>query len=341
MKNLKVTLSLLVGIAIGSSCTQIELEQQEGREQKIFMEEEVHLVSGELVSKKMLTANEIQKNRNALTADGWYTAPYAYSIPIYRYLYYGSYENIDHYYGVNKSSSLSVHGATYSYERQEFNVMPSNNVPDLIALYRHYSSTERDHILTTAPYIASYTSEGIIGYIYMHPQIGTVPLLEYYSAKRKSHLYVVRNTEIEWILEHDPDFSYVKTVGYVYPGSAIDEKKKATRFIVTSGLGDHHDDNFYFKIKVREGDNYWELTYKVQSQQGGTSVIFPVKNTYTVVSCYAIGEYYKENSIGDFTYPLPSSEEFKGKYGWYVKKIVNNYDVNLEYEQRIPVGTEQ
>lgn len=217
--------------------------------------------------------------------------------------------------------------------------MPKNNLPDLIALYRHYSAAERDHILTTAPYIASYTSDGIIGYIYMHPQIGTVPLLEYYSSKRRSHLYVVRNTEIDWIVEKDPDFTYVKTIGYVYPGSAIDEKKKATRFIVTSGSDDYYNDNFYFKIRVREGDNYWDLTYKVESQQGGTSVVFPVKNTYTVVSCYSIGERFTQNRIGDFTYPLPSSEEFSGQYGWHVKKSVNNFDVNLEYIQKVPVGT--
>lgn len=342
MKNLKTIITILISIVVFSSCTLNDLEQPEPGVQKISVTSEVDLVPEvKLVGKRLLTASEIQKERSTTSVDGWYSAPYAESIPIYRYLYYGSYQNIDHYFGASKASSLVVKGVTYSYEHHSFSIMPENNYPDLIALYRHYSSAERDHILTTAPYIASYTSDGVIGYIYMHPQIGTVPLLEYYSSKRRSHHYIVRNTEIDWILEHDPDYMYVKTIGYVYPGSAIDEKKEATRFIITSNFyEEYHSGYFNLKIMAREGDNYWELSYKVENQPGGTSITFLVKNTYTVISCYSFGEYAGENSIGDFTYPLPSSEIFRGKYGWTVKKSINNYDVKLEYLQDVPVGTE-
>lgn len=97
MKNLKLIITLSVSIAFFSSCTQNELESQNQENQKVFVEKGVSLVSGKLISKKLLTASEVREEQKASTADGWYEAPYAQSIPIYRYLYYGSYENIDHY----------------------------------------------------------------------------------------------------------------------------------------------------------------------------------------------------------------------------------------------------
>ena len=339
MKNLKMIMVGLLGVAAISSCTQDELLQQDRTEMGASINNEVftEISNVKLVSKRLLTESEIQGFANGNLPSEEHEllpAPYASSIPIYRYLYYSSYENLDHYYGTQKSTSLTIQGGYYSYERQEFNIMAKNNFPSLIALYRHYSSEERDHILSTASKINSYSSDGIIGYIFTTPQIGTVPLLEYYSAKRKSHLYVVRNTEIEWILEHDPDFSYVKIVGYVYPGSAIDEKKKATNFIITQGSV-FGNPLFRLNIKVREGDKYWELSYEVEGPAKGTSVTIPINNTYTIISCIPIIEtqipYFKP-FIDEITYPV----ETFSYIDWNIKKTIDNYNIKLEYSGQPP-----
>lgn len=331
MEKVKRIIALLVSIAIFSSCTQNDLEPPARLEQRTYVESKGSMMPEiKLADKRLLTVDEIQEERNTVGIYGFCPAPYAESIPIYRYLYYGSYQNIDHYFGASKSSSLVVHGVTYSYEHHSFNIMPKNNYPDLIALYRHYSSAERDHILTTSSYIGSYTSDGIIGYVYMHPQVGTVPLLEYYSSKRKSHHYIVRNTEIDWMLTHDPDYVYVKTIGYVYPGSAIDEKKEATNFIINQG-SESTNITFRLNVKVIEGERYWELVYEVEGPKKGTSITIPINNTYTVVSCVPviIKSVYEQIVIDEITYPVTAFIYS----GWSVKKIINNYNVKLEYSE--------
>lgn len=335
MKSLKNVMAILLNVAIAISCTQNEFPEQSLGETSVLIDTEAltEIPQVKLISKKLLTENEIREYANGHRVNEDHTllsAPYAESIPIYRYLYYGSYQNIDHYFGASKSSSLVVHGVTYSYEHHSFNIMPKNNYPDLIALYRHYSSAERDHILTTSSYIGSYTSDGIIGYVYMHPQVGTVPLLEYYSSKRKSHHYIVRNTEIDWMLTHDPDYVYVKTIGYVYPGSAIDEKKEATNFIINQG-SESTNITFRLNVKVIEGERYWELVYEVEGPKKGTSITIPINNTYTVVSCVPviIKSVYEQIVIDEITYPVTAFIYS----GWSVKKIINNYNVKLEYSE--------
>lgn len=333
MKSLKIIIVILLSVAVTSSCMQDEMFRPNQREigASIAPKTLTEIPHVKLISKKQLTENEIREFANGEKANGnrkLLPAPYASSIPIYRYLYYGSYQNIDHYFGTSNSSSLVVQGVTYSYEHHSFNIMPENNFPGLVALYRHYSSAERDHILSTESQINSYASEGIIGYIFTTPQIGTVPLLEYYSSKRKSHHYIVRNTEIDWILEHDPDYLYVKSVGYVYPGSAIDEKKEATNFIISHGTVPGAMP-FRLRVKVMEGDKYWELVYEVEGPKEGTSVTIPINNTYTIVSCIAIIVYgiYEQHLIDEITYPVPTFSYD----GWNVKKVINNYNVKLEY----------
>lgn len=90
--------------------------------------------------------------------------------------------NIDHLYTTSNSSSLSHDGRVYTQEAQEFNLMPYDLGNTTKALYRYCSSTSNNHLLSTSSSVVSFTKEEMIGYIFTEQQVGTVPLLEYYSS---------------------------------------------------------------------------------------------------------------------------------------------------------------
>lgn len=321
---------LLLVIAIGyTGCTQEEISLSE-----VSLSNPSEF---KLVSKRKLNTEEAGGLRSI-----YYDPVYERSEPIYRYLYYGDYNNLDHFYATENASSLTHHGRVYNFERQEFNLMSGGTKTQ--KLYRHYSSSLNDHMLSISSSENSYTSEGSIGAVFTSQEIGTVPLKEYYSSQRKSHLYIVRNAELDWIYSNDPDFVYVKTLGYVYPGQAIDSKKIPTEFIVKGVHGSFFlSTKVTLNLKVREGDAYWDLSYSAQIEQEGQSVTLPINNTYTVVE----GDIVFQNSsatvtVFDITNPENEYDILSFPPGSVIfyERFITDYKVLINFKYDIILGTE-
>jgi hypothetical protein len=157
-------------------------------------------------------------------------AYYNSSIPIGRFVWNNA-NIIDHYYGTELTQNVYHNNRVFSFEGNEFNVMPSSFTTQTVPLYRHYADAIKDHMLSTSSSINSYTSEGLVGRIFEQQQVGTIPLKEYYSSLRLNHLYAVRRTETDDYLPNNlSDFEYVRTIGYVYPGTRPDSMRKKTIF---------------------------------------------------------------------------------------------------------------
>mgnify|MGYP000120194965 CR=1 FL=1 len=343
MKNLLFI--FVLGAMILSSCSYDEDIVQNEQVSPITSELKSALLddqtsSFELISKKELTENEVSNLRSIS-----YKSTYESSTPIYRYLYYSS-SNIDHFYTTQNSSGLSHEGKYYSQEAQEFNLMPYNLGYTTNALYRHSSTALKNHMLSTTSSVSSFTSEGVLGYIFKEQQVGTVPLLEYYSSQRNSYLYVCRNVEIEnWLPTHDTDFKYFKTLGYVYSGGTLDSKKTATQFIIkNTNTQTYYSTSILLTVKVRESDKYWELTYAVNMPNRGNSVTIPINNTYTVVAAdmALTSNIFSSvtNTFTDITNPIFEEDNryIGGAFYMFLDRNISNYNVTYNFHYDVALG---
>ena len=301
-----------------------------------------------LISRERLDDSVLRSAKASVNLD--YESLYDHAYAVHRYSFYGSWTNLDHFYDHQQASTIKHDKHTYNYEGKEFSTIS----PDIwrldnnkkAVLYRHYSSSLDDHILSTSSSVSGYTRETSLGMIFLFQEIGTVPLKEFYSSERKKHLYSCRNSEIDgWIPQNDPDFKYAKTIGYVYPGR-VDPQKKATTITFTPDP--NADDqmtaqylegasNIEIQVKVYEGDNIYKLTYSAKTQNGKATLTLP--NTYSVICMNAIFTYNgRTHEAQDIT-----AYDYVGKPGAYgagydfarypmcINKKYNGYSVTYEY----------
>lgn len=321
------------------SCEQVDMEVS-GNEVIEFEQSNV-----ELVSVKDVTNEYNSSLRSTWQSSDWdYPTNYDKFVPIHRYLWYTGFTNIDHFYDVQQSNTISHDGHTYQYELKDFNVLSSEGEK---TLYRLYSPTLNDHILSTSSSVSGYQLETQLGKIFEKQQIGTVPLKEFYTSQRKKHMYEWVNVEFGGA---DSDFKYVKTIGYVYPGR-IDSKKQATRIIIKPK--DANDVEDFFKkisliVRAYEGNNIYELEYSASTDNAGKA-IFTMPNTYTVIAvngiCATKGySVVVKNLTGNNAYggSYSATGEVPGSsalfYGFV--QSVNGYDVTLTYTKDIIMGIE-
>lgn len=298
-----------------------------------------------LISKRELDKTEIFKLTSK--SDNSYISTYNKSTPIYRYIYYSA-TNTDHLFTKDNSPKLSHDNINYTLESQEFNLMPYKEIKTT-TLYRLYSPTLKRHMLSLNSSVDSYKQEELIGYIFTEQQVGTVPLKEYYSAKRNNYHYVSNNVEIEdWIPEKEPDFTYTKIIGYVYPGARIDAKKKATTFIISNISRMYYPTNVILTVNIREGGSYRELKYSVQMPNANESVKFPINNTYTVISAdiALTSNIFSQvtNIFSDITNPTFKDimQSIGGAfYMELLKPQISGYEVTYTYQYDIAVGNEK
>lgn len=296
---------------------------------------------------KLISKKEIKESNKLYLKAEFYKPAYESSIPIYRYLFYSS-STTDHLYTTEKSQNLKHDGMNYTLEQQQFNFMPQKSIDvDMLPIYRHYSVSKKDHMFSTSNTESTYTNEGLLGYIFVEQQIGTVPLKEYYSSKVNNHLYAVKNTEIEdWLPVHATDFKYQKTLGYVYTGQAVDEKKMPTEFIINNPNESLSFDHFSItlNVKVRENDRYFELKYSAENIRKGQSVSLPINNTYTVVSAdmELIVPNWDKATIDNITNP----EQSHFGYGWSgyslfieIKRNITGYIAKYDIRYNIATGS--
>lgn len=343
MKTKKTLLISLAFMFTISSCEQADFETMGSKEL------ESNQANVQLVSIKNVT-NEYNSNlRSARGTSDWdYPTYYDDFVPIYRYLYYSSYTNIDHLWDTKQSNSISHDGRTYNSEGKEFYILAKGGDQ---TLYRLYSSSLKDHILSTSATVSGYQLETELGKIFKKQEVGTVALQEYYSSTRKKHLYVWKNTEIkDWLPEHDPDFKYVKTVGYVYPGR-IDSKKQSTQLIFTPSDSFYSDDywkKIYLTIRAYEGDNIYELEYSATTDSKG-GAIFTIPNTYTIIAVNGVFDRHDpgQGKVKDLTgfstsgggYSAVGEVPGASAIILFFKKSINGYNVTITYEESIIVGT--
>lgn len=343
MKNLLYL--LIFGTIIMSSCSNDEIVVQNEREMVIEANTKLPVVNQE-VGFKLINKRRIQENEVSNLRSMSYTSAYDRSIPIYRYLYYAS-TNIDHLYTTSNSSTLLHDNRNYSQENQDFNLMPFNLGNITQALYRYRSSTSNNHLLSSSSSsVSSFTNEELIGYIFKEQQVGTVPLLEYYSSLRNSYLYPSTRGEIEnWLPYHDTDFKYSKTLGYVYSGRTLDSKKTATKFIIkNTNNSTYYPTSILLTVKVREVDAYWELTYSVDVPNKGGSVTLPIANTYIVVAAdmALTSNIHSEvtNTFTDITNP-EGYDDIKGIWGnivMFLERSISGYDVTYNFHYDVVMG---
>lgn len=147
---------------------------------------------------------------------------YQQSTPVY-----GFYDDVysNHYCGTQRNVSI-IDGKPFKYENQTFNLVRTSS-KFTTPLYRHYSAALNDHMLSTNSSVSSYTSQGIIGYIYPWFQIGTVRLFEYFNPKNNDHYYVSNLGEKSKLdkIAAFKDYQYQRVVGWVYPGTDVDLEK--------------------------------------------------------------------------------------------------------------------
>lgn len=325
-----------------TSCEKSEVLPQISQKQENAGTGIFKLVSSELVNGK----NSSLKASSNLD----YETQYDYAHGIHRYIFYGSYYNIDHFYDSQKANTINHDNHTYQYEGKEFSICThlwgTNKITEL---YRYYSSELNDHVLSTAQSVSGYTKETTLGEIFTFQEIGTVPLKEFYSSKRNKHLYSCRNSEIEgWIPENDPDFKYTKTVGYVYPGR-IDPMKTATKLIFEC-VPENNDPypeipkEITVDIKAFEGDNIYKLTYTAQTTSNGNATL-TLPNTYSVICLNATFKYdYHTNycediAAYDYTEIGYNYDYVRNSIG--INRVYNGYNNTFKYTYfEIPVGTE-
>lgn len=297
-----------------------------------------------LISKREIKETEIPSLK-LITVNSTYER----SVPIYRYLYYNTSANIDHLYTTTNSSKLSHDSRSYTQEDyQDFNLMPFSMGQITQPLYRHRSTISNNHMLSTNSSVSSFTNEELVGYIFKEQQIGTVPLLEYYSSQRNSYLYPSTKGEIEnWLPYHDTDFQYTKTLGYVYSGRTLDSKKTPTQFIFENAdKWTSYPTSITLALKVREVDTYWELTYSVDMLKAGASVTLPITNSYIVVSADIIiksniNNGWVTNTFTDVTKPQDYYFESMGVWGSIIinlERNISGYNAIYNFYYDFPVG---
>lgn len=337
MKHLFFYFFLLVNLSL-ASCAQ---EYADDLSSQLGQTSQFKLISKKEI--KMSDQNEMKLRSMS------YTSAYESSIPIYRYIYYGSRNDMDHLFATENNSSFIHDGNKYNLENQPFNLMQDNYYSTTVPLYRHYSLSLNDHILSTSSSVNSYVSEGIIGYIFSEQQIGTVPLKELYSSERQSHHYVVSNAEIEnWIAIHDSDYKYQKTIGYVYFGPIADEKKVPTEFIINYENYNSSPVTVYLTMKVRERDSYFELTYSADMPgEKSFTMSIPIPNEYTVVAAdlkFKINIYYEtiatfENITNPNFYQINDHASTGGNVVLYFKRrTINGYKATFDITWDVPLG---
>lgn len=229
------------------------------------------------------------RKANRLNSDHPVTdSPFESSIPIHVY-YYHEGEKSDHYFGTEAPNQpLIINGRHYLHMCQDFN-LASESIWNAQPLYRYYSEAYNDHLLSTEPSVQGYKQEAHLGYIYPSMQIGAVPLKEYYSAEKKNHHYVSRNSEVEYIKNNAKDYAFQRIVGYVYPGK-VDSQKQADVITAKIKFMDFSPCIITFNLKVKDGNNrYRNLSYSETFDSGGqyienesSSIILP--NSYVIVS---------------------------------------------------------
>lgn len=227
---------------------------------------EVQNIKFELVSDQIVTTPEDSAVTLRSALSGYET-----SIPIYRsYAHNSIHEKSDHYYGKEfLGSTFRLNGFSYNYEGQDFN-MESKKSPYAVELYRHYSATLNDHQLSTRSSVPGYTQQGAIGYIYGSPQLGTVPLKEFYSSQYKEYFYVARNSDVDYLNKNSPTYKYQKTIGYVYAGERIDAHKTANTIRISKIQT--IPCQISMKINARYGSQKRALTYQTYlPERTGTS----------------------------------------------------------------------
>ena len=220
-----------------------------------------------------------------LRSSGYGVPPFEASIPIHVYYYHGG-EKSDHYFGTEAPNRpLIINGRHYLHMCQDFNLV-SDDIWGAQPLYRYYSTAYNDHLLSTEPSVQGYKREAHLGYIYPSMQIGTVPLKEYYSAEKKNHHYVSRNSEVEYIKNNAKDYAFQRIVGYVYPGK-VDSQKQAD--VITAKINGYPC-TITYNLKVKDGNNrYRNLSYSETFDSGSryienesSSITLP--NSYVIVS---------------------------------------------------------
>ncbi len=229
-----------------------------------------------------------------LRSSGYGVPPFESSIPIHVYYYHGG-EKSDHYFGTEAPNRpLIINGRHYLHMYQDFNLV-SDDIWGAQPLYRYYSTAYNDHLLSTEPSVQGYRREAHLGYIYPSMQIGTVPLKEYYSAEKKNHHYVSRNSEVEYIKNNAKDYAFQRIVGYVYPGK-VDSQKQAD--VITAKIEHMGSPRIItFNLTVKDGNNrYRNLSYSETFSSGSryienesSSITLP--NSYVIVSMDIVVKY--------------------------------------------------
>lgn len=250
----KLYFTCALGIIILNSCQQED-------SLNVVQESDVknEAIQFELVSDEVVTSEESDMTLRSSALSGYET-----SIPIYDYYFHCvPEEKSDHYHGkeVPTGSTLKINGYNYTYYsgQQNFN-LESQKSSLAVPLYRHYNAALNNHLLSTYNSVYGYTLEGILGYIFPSPQLGTVPLKEYYSAKHQNNYYIARKYD-EWYLQNnEPNYIYRRTMGYVYAGERIDSHKTASTIEI--GKIQAIPTHINMKINARYGTQNRVITYQ-------------------------------------------------------------------------------
>lgn len=142
---------------------------------------------------------------------------------------YYNYANNSHYWGeapesnqlqeypTDGSISKNINGVSYRYEGMDFIAIWGDR-----SLYRLYNPTTKDYKLDISSSVPGFQNPESLGAINSTQLWGTVALLEYYNSVTKRYHYVTRQNEIEWLAQREPNFKYVRTLGYISEGYISD-----------------------------------------------------------------------------------------------------------------------
>lgn len=302
-----VLLAVLCSISLITAVTSCQNDSVMAESERDFERDEKNhngqfsLVRDEIINRE----DELLRLESAGLRSYSSSSSFESSIPLYLYYFHGG-EKSDHYFGTEAPSGRSrfIDGRFYLYMYQDFNLV-SGGSQWVLPLYRHYSATMNDHILSTQSSVHGYKNQGCLGYVYPSARVGTVPLREYYSSAKRNHHYVSRNSEVEYIRNNAKDYVFQGIVGYVYPGTKEDSQKKPD-IITAKIISLDSPCEIIFDVKVKAENNYRALSFSQMfdtpdGHLSGKIATLTLPRSYTIVSLGVTFKFQQNRKVVSFS----------------------------------------